>query len=148
MSFSVSYIVNDKINVSYNDNVISTLVTKVNDNSLISGSDFYIGEVIGNTKPTNGIDIRKYKKVSVFIRNQHDKPVSVRLQKKVSSGFDSSGFPVSDYVEIGAYETYVFDEETFPLMKAPAPFLIGNIKKTDENITSGSLSVYVFGEVK
>lgn len=144
----VSYIVNDEIKVNYDKNVISTLVTKVNDNSLISGSDFYIGEVIGNVQPTNGIDIRKYKKVSVFIRNQHDKPVLVRLQKKVLNNYGSAGFNVSDYINIGPNEAYVFDEETFPLMKAPAPFLVGHIKKTSEDITAGVLSVYVFGEVK
>lgn len=130
--------------------VIETLLSSTSNTSLISNGSLYITATLV-TDPTTAknIDIRKYKNVSIIVRSTHNQAVEVRLQKKVNDNYYGVGFPIADYVTIYPNETYVFDGETFPLLKTPTPYMSGEIKRKDGVApTSGNISVYVFGEVR
>lgn len=150
MSFTVSYIVNDKLNVVQTNDVVVTAMQSTGNTDLLSNSTVYIASsLVTDATNAKNIDIRKFKNISVIVRSTHNQPVEVRLQKKVNDNYYGVGFPVADYITVFPNETYVFDEESFPLLKTPTPYISGDIRRKDGIApTSGYLSVYVFGEVR
>lgn len=128
-------------------NKVQNLLQVNANSSLLNNSSLHIMSSL-LTDGANGtnLDVSKYRNISVFILNNHNQPIQVRLEKKVNSNYQSVGIYVSDFIEIPAYTSYCFEPKKYPLMTTPAPYLYGEIKQTAKPPTAGSLNVYIFGE--
>lgn len=130
-------------------NTVQNLLQKVSDNSLITNNSLHIMSTL-RTDGAGGtnLDVSKYRNLSVFILNNHDQTIQVRLEKKVNSSYQGVGKYISDFIEIPAYSQYCFEPKSYPLMTTPAPYLYGEIKQTAKPPTAGSINVYIFGEAR
>ena len=135
---------NNPLNVALSGNKASLLKSYVGTTDLISNAGFYYGNVASSNPLTAGpLDVSKYSKRWLVIRNKYDKDVIISNSSRLYLDSETP-FPVFDFDPITILVNQTIFVEVPILCTMPAFGMTIALVRSSA-ISSGTLDLYVMG---